>query len=131
MMDHTLDSEAHRLFVSAALSTHAARCLRGHVPPHSAGEYLLEMARLLGEEANTIGRRYRLRFEPPYPGVTAAPEPVRGGFRPLLACTAVYDGGTPLGVTFTALIPGRPPRVSVAPVGARIPEEWRPLADLL
>ncbi len=36
----------------------------------------------------------------------------------------------PAGVVFTTLIPGRIRQVSVAPVEARVPEEWRPLADL-
>jgi hypothetical protein len=130
MTDSGLDTEARRLFASAALSTHAARCLRGRIVPESVAEDLLELARCLGEETNTVERRYRLRFEPPYPGLTAGPESVRGGFRLLLACKASDDEGTLLGVIFTALIPGRPPQVSVAPVETRIPEEWRPLADL-
>lgn len=126
MTEPVLDTEAYRLFLSAALSTHAARRLRGSISPENDAEDLLLLARRLGEGASAVEQRYRLRFEPPYPGVTAGPEPVGGGFRLLLACSALDDGGAPLGVVFTALIPGRPPRVSVAPVGARIPEEWRP-----
>jgi len=129
MMDPILDPEARRLFVSAALTAHAARHLRGRVPSESDAEDLLDLTRRLGEEAGAVERRYRLRFEPPYPGVTAGPESVRGGIRLLLACRASGDDGVPLGVVFTALIPGRPPQVSLAPPGARIPEEWRTPGD--
>ncbi len=121
--------EARRLFVSAALTTHAARRLRGRVPSESDAGDLLDLARCLGEEAGAVERRYRLRFEPPYPGVTAGPESVRGGIRLLLACRASGDDGVPLGVVFTALIPGRPPQVSLAPPGARISEEWSTPGD--
>lgn len=131
MTDSTLDTEARRLFVSAALSAHSARRLRGRISLHSSAEDLLRLARHLGEEAGTVGRRYRLRFVPPYPGVTAGPEAARGGPRLLLACTASNDKGAQIGVVFTTLIPGRAPLVSVAPAGARIPEEWRPLEALL
>ena len=130
-MDPVLDTEARRLFVSAALSAHAGRRLRGRIPSESVAEDLLRLACRLGEEANVVERRYGLRFEPAYPGVTGGPEAVRGGCRLLLACGALDDGGTSLGVVFTALIPGRPPRVSVTPPGARIPEEWRPLDGLV
>jgi hypothetical protein len=130
MTDPGLDTEARRLFASAALSTHAARRLRGRIAPESVAADLLELAGCLGEETNIVERRYRLRFEPSYPGLTAGPEAVRGGFRLLLACRASDDEGAPLGVIFTALISGRPPQVSAAPVETRIPEEWRPLADL-
>jgi hypothetical protein len=127
MTDSGLDTEAQRLFASAALSAHAAR---RRIAPESVAADLLELARCLGEETNIVERRYRLRFEPSYPGLTAGPEAVRGGFRLLLSCRASDDEGAPLGVIFTVLIPGRPPQVSVAPVETRIPEEWRPLADL-
>ena len=131
MTDSTLDTEKYRLFVSAALSTHAARRLRGRISPDSGAQDLLGLARRLGEETDTVERRYNLHFEPPYPGLTSGPEAIRGGFRILLACTASNDEGASLGVVFTALIPGRPPRVSVTPPGARIPEEWRPLDGLV
>ncbi len=127
-MDPTLDLEARRLFVSAALSTHAARSLRGHIlAGGDAGEHLA-VARRLGEGIVPVQRRYRLRFEPSYPGLTAGPERVRGGSHIVLACRA-FDGQGPLGVVFTTLIPGRPPRVSVAPAETGIPEEWRPVTD--
>lgn len=124
-MTDPVDTEARRLFVSAALSTHAARRLRGRVAPGAAAGDLLDGARSLGEGSEAVERRYRLRFEPPYPGVTAGPEAVGGGSRLLLACAASDDGGAPLGVVFTVLIPGRSPQVSVAPPGTPVPEEWR------
>lgn len=129
-MDPTLNFEARRLFVSAALTTHALRSLGGRVAVESNAEDLLALARRLGEEAGLLERRYRFRFEPPYPGVTAGVEGAGGGHRLVLACTAHDPEGNPLGVVFTALIPSRRPQVSVAPIEARIPEEWRPLADL-
>ena len=131
-MDTPLDLEARRLFVSTALAAHAVRRLGGRVNAGSDAQDLLALARRLSEEMGSVERRYRLRFDPPYPGVTAGPEEVVGGGRRLLlACTASDDeGAPPLGVVFTTLIPGRLPQVSVAPVEARIPEGWRPAADL-
>ena len=129
-MDTTLDLEARRLFVSAALTAHAVRRLGRRIAAESKAEDLFILARRLGEEMSLIERTYRLRFDAPYPGVTAGPELVVGGSRLLLACTASgTDDETPLGVVFTTLIPGRVPQVSVAPVQARIPEEWCPVAD--
>ena len=131
-MDTPLDLEARRLFVSTALAAHAVRRLGGRINAGSDAEDLLALARRLSEKMGSVERRYRLRFDPPYPGVTAGPEEiVGGGCRLLLACTTASDDEetTPLGVVFTTLIPGRLPQVSVAPVEARIPEEWRPAAD--
>jgi len=127
-MDPTLDLEARRLFVSAALSTHAARSLRGRIPAGADAGELLAVARRLGEGTLPFQRRYRLHLEPPYPGLTTGPERMRGGSRLVLACRA-FDGEEPLGVVFTTLIPGRPPRVSVAPAETPVPEEWRPVTD--
>lgn len=130
LMDTPLDLEARRLFVSTVLAAHAVRLLGGRIAAGSDAEDLLALARRLGDEAGSVERRHRLRFHPPYPGVTAGPEEVAGGPRLLLACTASGDEGkTPLGVVFTTLIPGRLPQVSVAPVEARVPEGWRPAAD--
>ena|SRR5215218_7235619 len=126
-MDPTLGLEARRLFVSAALTTYAARSVRGRVPAGSDEVGLLALARHLGEGIEPVERRYGLRFEPSYPGLTPGPEAVRDGLRIVLACRA-FDRG-PLGVVFTTLIPGRLPQVSVAPVEAGIPEEWRPATD--
>lgn len=128
-MDPTLDLEARRLFVSTALTTHALRSLGGRVADGASADDLLALARRLGEEAGLLERRYRLRFEPPYPGLTAGVETAGSSLRLVLACTA-RDLEEPLGVVFTTLIPGRLPLVSVAPVEARVPEEWRSLADL-
>jgi hypothetical protein len=116
------DLEARRLFVSAALTARASRLLGGRVAADTGARDLLDLARRLSVEP--LESAYRLRFEPSFPGVTAGPESVRGGSRLLLAC-AVFDAeGSPLGVAFTALITGRLPQVSVAPVGTSIPEEW-------
>lgn len=128
-MDPTLSLEAQRLFVSTALATHARRNLRGRVADDADAAGLLALARLLGEGIEPVQRRYRLRFEPPYPGLTAGPEVVRGGSRLVLACAAFDHEEEPLGIAFTTLIPGRLPQVSVAPLEAGIPKEWRPLTD--
>lgn len=129
-MDPTLDLEAKRLFVSTALTTHAARILRGFVPSDSDGEKLLLVARHLGEEVEPIERRYRLCFDPSYPGVSTGVESVGGGLRLVFACEVLDTGRHPLGVAFTSLIPGRRPQVSVAPRTANIPEGWRTLNEL-
>ena len=128
-MDPTLGLEARRLFISTALTTHAVRVLHGCIDDDSRAEGLLALARRLGEEIRPIERRYRLRFEPPYPGLTAGPEVVGGGSRLVLACTAFDHEEDPFGVVFTTLIPGRLPQVSVAPVEVGISEEWRPATD--
>jgi len=129
-MDPTLDLQAQRLFVATALTTQASRCLRGHVAADSDAENLLALARRLTEEISPVQRRYGLRFEPSYPGVTAGVESVGGTLRLVLACTAFTNEEKPLGVVFTALIPGRRPHVSVAPVEARVPGGWRRLDSL-
>jgi hypothetical protein len=128
-MDPTLDLEARRLFVSAALTSHAARSLRRRIPGSDDAGELLAAARHLGEGVAPVQQKHRLRFEPPYPGLTAGPERVRGGSRIVLACTAIDEEGRPLGVIFTTLIPGRPPLVSVAPSETPVPEGWRPVTD--
>ena len=128
-MDPTLDLQAQRLFVATALTAQASRCLRGHVAADSSAEELLALARRLAEEIAPLERRYGLRFEPPYPGVTAGVESAGDTLRLVLACTAFTGEKKPLGVVFTALIPGRRPQVSVAPVEAQVPGEWRRLDD--
>lgn len=126
-MDPTL--EARRLFVSAALTTYAVRSLDGRLPVGGEARDLLALARRLGAGIASMQQRHRLRFEPPYPGLTVGPEAVGGGLRIVLACKAFDHEERPLGVVFTTLIPGRLPQVSVAPVEAGIPEGWRPVAD--
>ena len=128
-MDPTLDLQAQRLFVAAALTTQASRCLRGPVAADSDAEDLLTLARRLTEKIEPLERKYGLRFEPSYPGVTAGVERAGGTLRIVLACRAFAREGRPLGVVFTALIPGRRPQVSVAPPGAHVPREWRRLDD--
>ena len=128
-MDPNLDLQAQRLFVATTLTTQASRCLRGHVADDSSAEELLALAHRLAEGIEPLEQRYGLRFEPPYPGVTAGVESAGGTLRLVLACTAFTGEERPLGVVFTALIPGRRPQVSVAPVDARVPGEWRRLDD--
>jgi hypothetical protein len=125
----TLDLQAQRLFVAMALTTQASRCLRGHVAANSSAEELLALARRLAEEIYPLERRYGLRFEPSYPGVTAGVESAGGTLRLVLACTVFTGEERPLGVAFTALIPGRRLQVSVAPPEAHVPRGWRELDD--
>ena len=128
-MDPALNLEARRLFVSAALTTHAVRSLGGRLSAEGDAGDLLARARRLGEGMGPVHRRYRLSFDPPYPGLTAGPEAVGGGSRIVLACRAFDGEGRQLGVVFTTLIPGRLPQVSVAPAGAGVPEDWRSVAE--
>ena len=128
-MDPLLNLETRRLVVSAALTARARRRLGRHIAPESGTDDLLALARDLGEGTSSIEREYRLRFDPTYPGVTAGPQSAGGGCRLVLACRAIDHDGSPIGVVFTALIPSRPPQVSVAPTEAGIPADWRSLAD--
>ena len=129
-MDPDLTLEAKRLFVSTALTTHAARSLRGFVPADSDEEGLLHLARRLGREVDSIERRYQLSFDPSYPGVSAGVESVGRSLRLVFACKVLDTGRHPFGVAFTSLIPGRRPQVSVAPRAAGIPVGWRLLDEL-
>jgi hypothetical protein len=128
-MDPVLDLERRRLLISAALTAQARRHLGDSLAAGSGPGELLDLARRLKEGAGAVERGYRLSFEPAYPGVTAGPQSVGRTSRLLLACSAHDGDGTPVGVVFTALIAGRPPQVSVAPDGAVIPRDWRPLSD--
>jgi hypothetical protein len=127
-MDPTL--ERRRLLISATLTAQARRRLGSSLAAGSSAGELLDLARSLNEVAGPVERAHRLRFEPPYPGVTAGAQSAGGTYRLLLGCRASDTDGNPIGVVFTTLIPGRPPQVSVAPVGAGFPVVWRPLADL-
>ena len=129
-MDPSLDLQAQRLFVATALTTQAMRCLRRHVAANVDPADLLAMARRLTEQIGPIERRYGLRLEPSYPGVTAGVESASGTLRLVLACTAYTNEEKPLGVVFTALISGRRPQVSVAPIEAHVPRGWQELDDL-
>ena len=124
-MDPILDLERRRLLISAALTAHARRRLGKRL---TAGE-LLDLAVRLKEDAGPVERGYRLRFEPAYPGVTAGPQTIGSTRRLLLVCRVRDRDGSPLGVVFTTLIAGRPAQVSVAPPGAAIPGDWRPLRE--
>src|SRR3712207_1294762 len=126
-MDPSLDLQAQRLFVATALTTQALRCLRGHVAADISAEDLLALARRLTEKIGPVERWYGIRFEPSYPGVTTGVESAGGTLRLLLACMAFTSKGKPLGVVFTALISGRRPQVSVAPVEAHVPKGWQRL----
>ena len=130
-MDPTLDLQAQRLMVATALTTQASRCLRGRVAADSGAEDLLALAHRLAEEIDPLERRYGIRFEPSYPGVSAGVKSAGGALRLVLACTAFTGEGKPLGVVFTTLISGRRPQVSVAPVEAYVPSGWQRLDDLL
>ena len=124
-MDPTLDIETRRLYLSAALTTRVVRHVGGRVAADSEARHLLALARDLSALTELFEHAHHLYFEPSYPGVTAGVQHVGGGLRLLLACWASDRDGEPFAVVFTTLIPGRPPRVSVAPVGTPIPEEWR------
>jgi len=129
-MDPTLDLERRRLLISATLSAQARQRLGSILAAGSSTGELLDLVRTLNEVAGPVERAHRLRFEPAYPGVTAGPQSIGDASRLLLACNVRDRGGTPIGVVFTALIAGRPPQVSVAPPGARIPGDWQPPGDL-
>jgi hypothetical protein len=128
-IDPTLDLERRRLLISAALTAQTRRRLGSSLAANASVGELLDLACGLSEEAGTIERAYRLRFDPSYPGVTAGPQSVEGTSRLMLACSVRDRVGTPIGVVFTTLIAGRPPQVSVAPAGASIPEGWRSPGD--
>ncbi len=123
-MDPTLDLQARRLFLSAALTTHVLHRIGGRIVPASGARDLLVLARNL--DAERVERAHHLSFEPSYPGVTAGVETTSSGLRLLLACRALDRDGATLGVVFTTLIPSRLPQVSVAPSATPIPQEWRP-----
>lgn len=128
-MDSPLDLETRRLMISATLTARARRHLARRVVPNANAEDLISLAGKLGEESGDIERVLGLRFEPAYPGVMVGPQSIGGTSRLLLACSVHDRSGTTIGVVFTALIAGRPPQVSVAPAGADIPGDWRPLGD--
>jgi hypothetical protein len=123
-MDPSLDLETRRLLISATLAVYLRRRLGRRLPAGSGTGELLDLARGLNEVAGPPERAHRLRFDPPYPGVTAGPESVGRSSRLLLACRVSDHDGSAIGLVFTALISGRPPQVSVAPPQASIPEGW-------
>jgi hypothetical protein len=130
-VDPTLAIETRRLYLSAALTTRVLRHIGGRVATDNDVRHLLALARDLSAQTECFEHAYHLYFKPPYPGVTAGVQHVGGGLRLLLACYASDRDGEPFGVVFTALIPGRPPQVSVAPVSTPIPEGWRMPEELI
>ena len=96
----------------------------------TSAEDLLELAGRL-QDVSSIESDYGVHFEPSYPGLTAGPEPAGGSYRVLFACRAASDDGTPLGVVFTCLIPGRGTEVVVGPITSPIAPEWKPLGEYL
>src|SRR5215212_10085821 len=77
-MDPTLDLERRRLLISAALTAQARRRLGSNLAANLSVGELLDLACGVSEGAGTIESAYRLRFDPPYPGVTAGPQSVGG-----------------------------------------------------
>ena len=119
-----LTRQARRLALAAELTRRAARAVGDRI---AADADLAALARDLAAIAAPVERAHRLRFAPPYPGVTGGVEELRGGRRLVLACTAPGPGGAPEAVVFTTLIAGRPPQVAAAPAGTPIPAGWAPL----
>jgi hypothetical protein len=127
MIDPSLEPQARRLALAAALTGQTRQRLGGRIPLGSTAADLIALARRLGKEIRSFERTYHLRFEPTYPGVTPGPEPTGNSVRLALACAAFHADGTPLGVVWTTLIPGRFVQVSVAPAETPIPDHWQPL----
>lgn len=128
-MNSPLDLESRRLLISATLTAQARQRLGRRISADANADDLITLASKL-EEIDAIERTHGHRFEPPYPGVTTGPRRAGEGLRLLLGCRASDADGNAIGVVFTALITGRPPQVSVAPVEAAIPEDWQFLTEL-
>jgi hypothetical protein len=123
-VDAEVSRQALRLALGAELTHRAGRLAGARI---AAGADLAALARDLAELAAPVERAHRLRFDPPFPGVTGGVEELRGARRIVLACTAFDAVGAPAAVVFTTLIAGRPPQVSAAPADAAIPPGWSPL----
>jgi hypothetical protein len=126
-MDEHRGAQARRLVATTVLGLHAASCIAGPVPADCDATRLLILARRLGAGVDVIQRRNGLYFDPPYPGASQGVEHTPGGLRVVAACRVVEADGTMLGMAFTTVIPGRRPRVSVAPDTTPMPPGWRPL----
>jgi hypothetical protein len=124
-VDAEVSRQALRLALGAELTHRAGRIAGARI---AAGADLAALARDLAALAAPVERAHRLRFDPPYPGVTGGVEELRGARRMVLACTALDAGGACAAVVFTTLISGRPPQVSAAPADTAIPPGWSPLA---
>ena len=126
-MDDPLASQARRLALSAELTRRAARRAGERLERDLDAAALRAIARDLEAIAAPVARAHRLRFEPPYPGVTGGVEGTAGARRLVLACTVLDASGATEAVVFTTLIAGRPPLVSAAPAEAPIPAGWAAL----
>ena len=124
-VDAEVSRQALRLALGAELTQRARRIAGARI---ADGADLAALARDLAALAAPVERAHRLRFDPPFPGVTGGVEELRGARRLVLACTALDAGGAPAAVVFTTLIAGRPPQVSAAPADAAIPPGWTALA---
>ena len=123
-LDSDLTLQARRLALSAELTRRAARAAGERLPPDTD---LVAVARALEPIAAPVERAHRLRFAPPYPGVTAGVQEAGGGRRLVLACTVLDADGAAEATVFTTLIAGRPPLVTAAPADAAIPAGWAAL----
>ena len=123
-VDDEVSRQALRLALGAELTHRAGRIAGGRIAVEAD---LAALARDLAELAAPVERAHRLRFDPPFPGVTGGVEELRGARRIVLACTALDAGGAPATVVFTTLITGRPPQVSAAPADAAVPAGWTAL----
>ena len=126
-LDSDLTLQARRLALSAELTRRAARAAGERIDRAADAAALEQIARELHAIAAPVERAHRLRFEPPYPGLTAGVQEAGGGRRLVLACTVLDPDGAPEATVFTTLIAGRPPLVTAAPAGAEIPAGWSPL----
>jgi hypothetical protein len=125
--DPDLTLQARRLALSAELTRRAARAAGERIDRDADAAALIAIARDLVRIAAPVERAHRLRFDPPYPGLTAGVQDAGGGRRLVLASTVLDAAGTPEATVFTTLIAGRPPLVTAAPAGAEIPPGWSAL----
>jgi hypothetical protein len=125
--DADLALQARRLALSAELTRRAARAAGERIDRNAGAAALTAIARDLTAIAAPVERAHRLRFDPPYPGVSAGVQEAGGGRRLVLACTVLDARDAPEATVFTTLIAGRPPLVTAAPAGAEIPAGWSAL----
>jgi hypothetical protein len=126
-VDSELTRQGRRLALSAELTRRAARSAGERLAADLDAAALIAIARELEAIAAPVERAHRLRFAPPYPGVTPGVQDARGGRRLVLACAVESADGEPEAVVYTTLIAGRAPQVTAAPAGAEIPSGWAAL----
>jgi hypothetical protein len=126
-LDSDLTLQARRLALSAELTRRAARSAGERIDRDADAAALTAIARDLTAIAAPVERAHRLRFEPPYPGVTTGVQEAGGGRRLVLACAALDADGTAEATVFTTLIAGRGPLVTAAPAAAEVPARWSAL----